>query len=297
MEFPLISVIITNYNYGCYLPQAVGSALAQTYPRVEVIIVDDGSQDDSQEIAKTFGDNVRLINQTNQGVSVARNRGAEESTGEFVAFLDADDVWFPKKLEKQAQRLLRDPELGLVHCGIQEIDANGAKLETFLEGMEGWVAREMLLFERPVIHSLGSTGLIRRNAFEAVGGFDPDLSTSADWDFCYRVALRRRIGFIPEALVYYRVHNNNMHSRIDLMEHDVLIGYRKAFSTNDPELLMIRRRSYGNIHMVLAGSYFQAGQLSAFVRHAFKSIIYSPRNLTRLLNFPIRWWRRQTYVN
>jgi glycosyltransferase involved in cell wall biosynthesis len=291
---PLISVIITNYNYGRYLRQAIDSALRQTYPNVEVIVVDDGSQDDSAEVAKSYGEKVRFISQQNQGVSVARNRGVEESAGEFVAFLDADDFWFPEKLQKQAEQLMADLDLGLVHSGIQEINGDGAKLETIIEGMEGWVAREMLLFERPVIHSLGSTGLIRRSAFDAVGGFDPELSTSADWDFCYQVALRQRIGFIAEPLVYYRVHGSNMHGNIKLMEHDVMICYQKAFATSDPSLLAIRRRSYGNIHMVLAGSYFQAGHPLAFVRQTIISVLYSPSCFKRVLGFPMRWWRRHT---
>jgi glycosyltransferase involved in cell wall biosynthesis len=296
MRTPLISVIITNYNYGRYLRQAIDSALAQTYPSVEVIVVDDGSQDDSADVARSYGERVRFIAQKNQGVSVARNRGVEESSGEFVAFLDADDIWFPYKLEKQAGRLLSDPELGLVHCGIQEIDGDGARLDKVIQGMEGWVAKEMLLFERPVIHSLGSTGLIRRIAFDSVGGFDPDLSTSADWDFCYQVALRQRIGFIAEPLVYYRVHSSNMHSNIKLMEHDVMICYRKAFDTTDPALLAIRRRSYGNIHMVLAGSYFQSGNAMAFLRHTLRSVLYSPSCFKRVLGFPVRWWRRTMHV-
>jgi glycosyltransferase involved in cell wall biosynthesis len=294
MKTPLISVIVTNYNYGRYLRQAIDSVLGQTYPGVEVIVVDDGSQDDSADVARSYGETVRFIPQRNQGVSVARNRGVEESAGELVAFLDADDVWFPNKLEKQAQRLLADPELGLVHCGIQEIDGDGAELETLIKGMEGWVAKEMLLFERPVIHSLGSTGLIRRSAFDAVGGFDPELSTSADWDFCYQVALRQRIGFISEPLVYYRVHSSNMHGNIKLMEHDVMICYKKAFATRNPDLLAIRRRSYGNIHMVLAGSYFQAGDPVAFVRHTITSVLYFPGCFKRVLGFPVRWWRRRT---
>lgn len=294
MSLPLISVIITNYNYGRYLGQAIRSALGQTYPRVEVIIVDDGSQDDSEEVVKTYREGVLFIKQPNQGVSVARNRGVEESAGELVAFLDADDLWFPTKLEKQARRLLKDPEIGLVHCGIQEIDSNGTILEEYLDGLEGWVSRELLLFRRPVILGAGSTALVPRVTFDIVGGFDTSLGTSADWEFCYRIAVRQRIAFVPELLVQYRNHGNNMHANVKLMEHDILIGYKKAFSSMDPDLSAIRRQSYSNAHMVLAGSYFRAGHYYQFLRHSAKSVLYSPRTMAHLLEFPRRFWSRRT---
>ena len=94
MKEPLVSVVIPNYNYGQYLRQAIDSVLAQTYPAIEIIVVDDGSQDKSEAIVRSYGERVRLIAQRNQGVSVARNRGVQESAGEFVAFLDADDAWY-----------------------------------------------------------------------------------------------------------------------------------------------------------------------------------------------------------
>src|SRR6266571_7108019 len=126
------------------------------------------------------------------------------------------------------------------------------------------------------------------------GGFDIRLSTSADWDFCYRVAKRKRVGFIPEPLVKYRVHTSNMHSNIKAMEHDMLLGYAKAFSDDERELRELRRRCYGNLHMVLAGSFFRAGHGFGFMRHALKSLWLTPGNLTYLLDFPLRRMRSRT---
>jgi glycosyltransferase involved in cell wall biosynthesis len=296
MKEPLVSVIIPNYNYGRYLRQTLESVFSQTYKHLEVVVVDDGSKDDSEIIVKSYSGRVRFVQQKNQGVSAARNRGVKESTGELIAFLDADDLWLPTKLEKQIQRMVQDPAIGLVHCAFQEIDASGKPLEVFLEGMEGWVSREMLLFERPVVLATGSTGLVRRTTFENVGGFDVKLCTSADWDFCYRISRLQRIGFVPEPLILYRVHGSNMHANIKLMEHDVLHGYDKAFSVDAPDLRSIRRRSYSNAHMVLAGSYFRTGAYFDFARHAVRSLLYSPRSVTRILGFPKRWWLRNVRV-
>src|SRR5438309_4900890 len=100
-DCPLVSVVVPNYNYGRYVREAVDSVLGQTYPAVEVIVVDDGSSDDSLSVLQSYGSKIKLVVQPNGGVHKARNRGIEESKGEFVAFLDADDVWEPTKLERQ----------------------------------------------------------------------------------------------------------------------------------------------------------------------------------------------------
>ncbi len=290
---PCVSVVIPNYNYAHYLPQALDSVLGQTYSELEVIVVDDGSTDDSETILGSYTGHVRLIKQQNQGVAAARNRGVQESSGELVAFLDADDIWMPAKLERQVQRFVDDPELGLVHCGVEEIDYTAAHLRVRVDGLEGWVATQLLLFKRAVILGGGSGLMVPRASFEAMKGFDTRLSTSADWDFFYRVAASHRVGFVAEPLVKYRIHTGNMHANVGAMEHDMLIGYEKAFSSDNAELHRLRRQCYGNLHLVLAGSYFRAGQSYDFARHALKSLWLTPRNLTRLLGFPLRHLQRR----
>lgn len=292
---PLVSVVIPNYNYAQYLPHALNSVLAQTYPQVEIIVVDDGSTDGSDVVLCQYNERIRWFQHQRKGVSVARNRGVQESHGQLVAFLDADDVWLPTKLEKQVEKFLSDPDLGLVHCGWEAIDKMGAALDSHLDGLEGWVAKELLLLRRPTVLIVGSGAVVTRDVFEEIGGFDPRLSTSADWDFSYRVAIGRRVGFVPEVLVQYRLHDTNMHSNIRLMEHDTRIAFSKAFNSADKETQRLRRRSYGNLHMMLAGSFFRAGQRADFARHALKSLWLTPGNLRRLLGFPLRrLWKTKT---
>src|SRR5688500_1347785 len=101
MREPLVSVIIPNYNYAHYLPQAINSVLAQTYSQVEIIVIDDGSTDDSVTVLRSYGDRIRWLQQPNQGVSAARNVGAHNTKGELVAFLDADDFWLPERSEER----------------------------------------------------------------------------------------------------------------------------------------------------------------------------------------------------
>ena len=112
MNLPMVSVIIPNYNYADYIGLAIDSVLAQTYPNVEIVVVDDGSKDDSIEILAAYDGRIKLILQQNQGVSVARNTGAANSSGELLAFLDADDVWRPEKLEKQVHAIANDEDVG-----------------------------------------------------------------------------------------------------------------------------------------------------------------------------------------
>lgn len=184
---PSVSVIIPVYNGERYLAEAINSALVQTVQPREVIVVDDGSNDATNNIAAEFQEAINLVRQENQGVAAARNRGAGIAKGDFLAFLDADDVWMPEKLEAQLALFAQEQQLGLVHCGVREVNAEGEVLREKCNGMSGWVSREFLMFRRPVVLGGGSGAMIPRRKFDEVGGFDPSLSTSADWDLYYRL--------------------------------------------------------------------------------------------------------------
>ena len=274
---PLVSVIIPNYNYASYVREAIDSVLAQDYPSVEVIVVDDGSSDDSRAVIESYGDKVRAIFQQNQGVCATRNNGVKVSRGEFVAFLDADDAWMPSKISRQMERFA-NPDVGLVHVGVSHIDGAGKVIREDVEGKEGRVASDLLLL-KPVILGGGSGVVIRRHIFDAVGGFDTRLSTSADWELYYRIATRCEVAFVPEALVRYRVHGSNMHNNIAAMEHDVRIGFEKAFADGSPDVQAIKREAIGSFHTMLAGSYFHQAEYGKFLSHAIASVWNKPSNI------------------
>lgn len=284
-----VSVIIPTYNYGRFIARAVSSALGQTLRPAEVIVVDDGSADDTAEIIAEFGDAVRYIRQENAGVSAARNRGVRESRGGLIAFLDADDIWEPAKLEKQAALFLRDGQIGLVHCGMREFDTDtGGTIALHTEGMEGEVADELLLWEKTAVNVSGSAIMVSREAFEAAGGFDERLRCGEDWDFCYRVARRYKVGFVREPLVNYRSHPAAAHRNVREMERGMGLFYEKAFAEGGREVLRLRRRSLGNYNRVLAGSYFQSRQYGDFLRTAVKSLWYRPSGIGYFAAFPFR---------
>ncbi|HMJ08789.1 MAG TPA: glycosyltransferase [Pyrinomonadaceae bacterium] len=289
MNTPKVSVIIPNYNYDKYISKAIDSVLAQTYTNIEIIVVDDGSIDNSLSVLEKYGDQITVLKQQNQGVSPARNAGVAHSSGEYLAFLDADDIWLPEKLERQMERFLGSPEVGLVHCSMTFIDGDGNPSGNATNGIEGRVAEKILLFEGVGIIGAGSTGLVSRKAFDEVGGFDPMQTTAADWDFSYQVATKYEIAFVPDELVLYRKHGSNMHGNIRAMEHDMMLGYEKAFAA---PTTVDRRTCYGNLHKTLAGSYFYAGQYGAFARHAALSIWNRPSKIGYFAGFPLRRMRR-----
>jgi len=287
-----VSVVVPAFNHATFLPEALESVFAQSVPPREVIVVDDGSTDGTAEVLSRYGGRVRVVRQLNRGVAAARNVGAAAASGDLLAFLDADDAWLPAKLERQVARLAAGPEFGLVHCGMEEVDGQGRHLGVRVDGMQGWVSQEMLLFRRGVILGAGSTAMVRRGAFWELGGFDERLSTSADWDLCYRVGRRYQVGFVPEALVRYRVHGGNMHRNVHVMASDMLKAYANAFSELDPEVQRLRRLAYGRLHSMLAGSFFRSGEYRQFVRHALVSVALQPGRLGYFAGYPVRALRR-----
>ena len=283
-----VSVVIPTHNHAAFLRQAIDSALSQTLPPLEIIVVDDGSTDETPAILREYGSRIRPIRQPNAGVAAARNTGIGAATGDLIAFLDSDDVWEPSKLARQVARFKADAALGLVHCGLERIDLTGRRLSVLVGGLEGRVALEMLRLDREVIAGPGSTILVPRVIAEQLGGFDVRLPPSEDWDFCYRVATLYRVGFVPDILVRYRIHPLGIHWKIDKMRDGMLLALEKAFQSTDPEVQRLRAHAYGRLHRVLAGCYFEARHPRAFLRHAMTSLRYDPGNFTYFAAYPAR---------
>jgi len=281
-----VSAIIPAYNHGRFIAEAIDSVLAQTLPPLEVIVVDDGSTDDTAAVLARYGGRIRVLRQQNAGVAAARNAGIAAARGDYLAVLDSDDAWFPRKLELQMARFAAQPELGLVHCGAEMIDAGGRTLSTTTNGMEGRVAEAMLRMDREVIMPQGSSIVVPKRVTEEIGGYDERLPPSEDWDFCYRIAARYEIGYVREVLVRYRLHGGGIHMNIGRMERAMMIAFEKAFA--DPAVQPLRNVSYGRLHRILAGCYFERRELGRFARHAAVSLRYDPRNVGYFAAWPLR---------
>jgi glycosyltransferase involved in cell wall biosynthesis len=287
---PLVSVVIPNHNYGHYLASAIDSVLAQTYPRVEIIVVDDGSTDGSEDVLRAYGARIRWIRQQRGGVSSARNRGIEEGAGELIALLDADDLWHPEKLDKQVV-LLADPAVGMVYTGLAYIDGDGRVVGTSAPRWRGRILKDFMMSLGMTVS--GSSPLIRRSCFEAVGLFDPALSTSADWDMWRRIACHYEVQLAAEALTFYRLHGSSMHLNVPLIERDMSLALEKAFA--DPaasEIAGLRRRCFGRLNLVLSGAYLDAGQTAKSIAHAARGFWYWPPTALYVAAYPMRKLQR-----
>lgn len=185
-----VSVIIPTYNRAPMVVEAVASVLAQGYPDMEVLVVDDGSNDDTWQRLEVFGERIIRIQQKNQGVAAARNTGLARATGDFIAFLDSDDLWHQRKLEIQVAYLAAHPEVGLVACHARPLHAAPQCVRTMPDA--GDIVCTPITCASAVLRSrfATSTVLVRRSCLDAVGSFDTTLAVSEDRDLWVRIAAR-----------------------------------------------------------------------------------------------------------
>jgi glycosyltransferase involved in cell wall biosynthesis len=244
---PLVSVIIPTYNRADYLKLALKSVLEQTYKNIEVIVADDGSMDNTAEVVADFNDpRVKYFYQRNTGLpAVTRNRGLREASGEYVAFLDSDDMWQPEKLEIQVEYLRNQPDYHLAYSNAWIIDETDARkglimdLELFKEGE---------IFKYLVKYNFipQLTVLMKRKVFDEIGFFneDPTLRAVEDYEYWLRVALRHKIGFVKEPLAMYRVHSGGMSRAANLAPAQQKILFSLLEDPSVPNKNKIEERVY-----------------------------------------------------
>ena len=230
---PGITVIIPTYNSSAYIAQAVESVLAQRYTPCELIIVDDGSTDDTEAVLAPYLDNIHYVKQSNSGSAAARNRGLSLATHEFVVFLDADDVMLPNKLRQQAAFLQLRPSLGYVHSGWHQINQDGRLLQT----IEPWQYAPRLNLEAWLQYKPMAFGslMFRRLWLDRVGGLDATLRQSHDIDLMLRLSLAGCQGdWLYEPTTSYRQHSEStMHRNVATQAKSVLALLDKFFSHPD----------------------------------------------------------------
>jgi glycosyltransferase involved in cell wall biosynthesis len=259
---PLVTAIIPTYQHACVVGDAVSSALAQTYPALEVLVVDDGSTDDTAEVLRGFGKRIRVICQANRGLSAARNRGITSASGELIAFLDADDAWMPSKIEIQVP-LFRNPEVGLVGADMVYFDEAGDQAGTPLSRRAppkgrvypGFFTRDAVL--------LMPTVVARRRCFDDVGLFDESLRALEDQDMWHRISRRWALEYVSEPLARYRLSQGQMTRDFDrMLVNDIAL--REKCVADDPALLTIDRDvlegCYYRLYLDLARQHMKRGE-------------------------------------
>ena len=220
MTQPLVSIVIPAYNRAHLVPDALESCLNQTHPHIEIIVVDDGSTDNTVEmIREQYGGRVQLIQQRNQGPAIARNTGVEAAQGDFIQFCDTDDQLHPTKIERCLPFLLDQPDVGLVYTRFRFVDSDGKTplplpLSTLLPDNSFC---DLIRSNGAPIQT--STTLFRKSAFQTVGGFraDENQRCAEDWDLLLRLATQYDIVGVDEVLVDYRKHPEGITASNPLM--------------------------------------------------------------------------------
>jgi glycosyltransferase involved in cell wall biosynthesis len=253
---PLVSVVVPAYNAAKYIAETIESVLNQSFSNFELIIIDDGSTDNQVDLIFPYCQRdvrVKYIYQENKGVSASRNTGFNHSSGKYIAFLDADDVWLSNNLSSKLEKF-ESGNYGLVHSDGYLMDEHSALKPGLMSGCEGQLLNEMLEWTRTQVPGPSSI-LVKREVLCSVGLFDIALSTSADHDFFLRVASSYSIGRSEHPTWKYRLHRNNMHKNIWLMEKDVLYVYRKASANKLFKNLWFEKKCYAIMFMILAASW------------------------------------------
>jgi glycosyltransferase involved in cell wall biosynthesis len=268
-----VSVVIPTYNYAHFIGEAIDSVLAQTMPALEIIVVDDGSTDDTRERVAKYGDRVRYIHQANRGLSAARNTGIAAARGEFVALLDADDRWKPGKLAAQWAEFT-GPDIGLVYCGKEVFHEQGRVSLVPAVKAEADRALELLLTANLFCPS---SVIMRRECFAKCGTFDETLRKVEDREMWIRIAKQFRLACVPECLAEWRLHGSALNTKTDGMEEAFRETLRRAFV--DGPLrgnTGLRRQAYAFMYFDFSWVYHMARQHGAAWRYVALSLLRYP---------------------
>ncbi|WP_144776638.1 glycosyltransferase family 2 protein [Marinobacter maritimus] len=246
----LVSVIIPVYNREHLVSQAIESVLAQTYKPVEIILINDGSTDGSLSVLRRFEalfpQQVRVIDQPNQGQILARNNGIQAARGEYIAFLDSDDLWLENKLERQIP--LFEPGVGLVYSGTEVIDEEGhtIRVESADVTITGNIYPQLLIKNRMT----GGTVVVSAEALKHVGAFSTDFKAAENWDLWLRISKVYSARAVRDPLLRYRVHDGNMSGDAQLMINAKLQIIEKYCDLRSSDSVVARcsRLAYADYH-------------------------------------------------
>lgn len=272
----LVSIIIPVYNGEKYIADTIQSVIGQTYKNWELIIVDDGSTDNTSNVVKQFNDSrISYIKKNNTGVSDTRNLGAMISNGEILCFLDADDIWLPENLEKKVEKLINEPKGVLVYSSMylwdERSDFKTCKTtKKILE--DDWEK-----FRKLIAPTIPSSAIIKRDSFFEAGMFDINISTSADFDLNIRLRELGEFIYLEEPLVLYRCHPSQMHNNIALYKHDMIYILKKYKSnTNLFPTMHEWRNSFSLLNYFIAVEFIKQKKFNKGFMHLINSFFYNP---------------------
>lgn len=283
MNTPHVSVVIPTYNRAELLRLALRSVQTQTSPAKEIVVVDDGSTDHTAEVVSELADEsthiIYLDGPHCNRLGELRNRGVAATTGEWIAFLDSDDIWSADRLDRQLNALRQSPEAGLAFCNVQRFSESGpvgpGPYLSMSADYNGHILGDLL--EEPV--AVPSALMVKRQAFDEVGGF-AERPINEDYELTLLIAARYPASYVPDPLVFMRKHGDSRsraHSELALLEYIRIV---ESFLSSHPDLpTHIRargRRGLANVHFKLAKLYLEAGDKASARLHLREQVRYRP---------------------
>lgn len=284
---PMVSVVIPTYNESRFLPRCIESVLNQTYNNLEIIVVSDGSTDDTNDVVNSYlaTGKVRLIVQNNSGVSRARNNGVNHCSGEYIAFIDSDDAWFPHKLDKQLDVFLKHNDIVLVTTGLNKVNVNGDLLSvpsvdlSYSDKPEDY--SHLLLCSDGVIGLAPSSWMLHKKSFDQLNGFVEGI-ISEDYEFLIRLSEIGRFYIISDALIEYTVRSDSLMRSDNVLEHTSLIDVINLHK-NKYSFIQYKKR-LSSIYYNWARSNLVANNKGA-LKILFRSLLYNPFNFQAYVLF------------
>ncbi|MBI5963253.1 MAG: glycosyltransferase [Chloroflexi bacterium] len=271
-----VSVVITAYNASKWIHRTLDSVLTQTYPVLEVIVIDDGSTDHTARIVQSYGDKVNYVYQENFGQPIARNNGIRISKGDFIAFVDADDYWHSQKLEKQINMILSKGLAWVVSDG-EWINDKDEKVELPSPPMQEGDVFESLIMGNFI---MSATPVIRRDVFDQIGYFneDPEARIGEDWDMWLRIAAQFPLGIVHEKLAHVRLHAYSMMSVTSMKEKvrglEGVIA--RAAGRKFRKINSLKRCALANIYYRAGVQLIKQNQYKAAREYFFRELQYRP---------------------
>ncbi|WP_414620605.1 glycosyltransferase family 2 protein [Calothrix sp. CCY 0018] len=279
---PKISVIVPAYNSQNTISETITSVLQQSFSDFELIVINDGSTDRTLELLETVQDKrLKIYSYPNGGLPAARNRGIVRATGEFLSFIDADDLWTSDKLELQLQALQKNPQAGVAYSWTICMGNNGNSFHPGVsESFQGNVYPNLLVGN---FIASGSNVLIRKQAIESVGYFDESLKSCEDWDYWLRLAPKWDFVVVPKPQIIYRLSSGAMSSKLDVMEKYQTLVLERAFESAPLELQYLNNRGFAYIYLFMTRLYLSRATDEKVVKQAtqklWKAIRFSPKIL------------------
>lgn len=270
------------YNVGWCVRRALDSILAQSYRQYEVIVVNDGSSDDTGEVLNSYGEKLRVLEQQNSGMCSARNAGILVARGEYIAFLDADDWWLPTKLTRQMSLMQENPEIGYCSTSARVVNPEGELLNLWCcPQIDGSILKTLFIHHAAIAGGCSSV-VVRKRLLQKVGLFDESLRGFEDPDLWIRLAAVTDYACIDEPLVTILRRENSVSRNLDAMRGSSLKSIRKNRSLLPPELQgAFWRDSLAGVYADYAKGFYRKGFRGAALADIFKAFIYSPVRRSR----------------